>query len=333
MSGDRKRPRDPQTRLGIVDVKPKPVPELVGKLVLDRYLVVRKLGAGAMGAVYRGEDVKTRRQVAIKVLHDHLLHDPTMLARFRREATAAARLAHENVVGVLDVGETADRTQLMILELASGPSLHDIMTGPLERDRIIRLVKSLLHGLAHAHAAGLIHRDLKPDNVIVDSSTDGREVPRIVDFGIAVLRGPEGGERLTGEGVIIGTPMYMAPEQAKGDEIDHRVDLFALGVIMYEMLSGEPPFSGTSLEIALANINDDPPPVAERAPGVFVDPLLELYARKLMARRIAARFASADEALEVLELVDRDPPSAAIALGKMNVGRALALISLPDPPP
>jgi serine/threonine protein kinase len=330
----RKRSRDPRTILGIVEKKRKAAANLVGKIVLDRYLIESKLGKGAMGTVYRGKDVKLRRDVAIKVLHDHLVHEPTMMARFRREAMVAARLQHENVVGVLDVGEF-EGTQLMVLEFARGPSLHDIMSGPLPRDRIVRLVSSLLHGLDHAHAAGLVHRDLKPDNVIVDTSPNGSEVPRIVDFGIAVLRTPDGsadGEKLTAEGVVIGTPMYMAPEQAKGDEVDHRADLFALGVIMYEMLAGAPPFTGTSMEIALASINEDPPPIAARAPGVVADPLLELYARKLMARKLTDRFANAHVALEVIDLVDRDREAAALALGKIDLAKAIAVISLPEPP-
>ena len=333
---DPKRHGGPTTQVGMLKSKREPVADLIGAILLERYRVESKLGEGAMGTVYRGEDIRLRRSVAIKVLHDHLLHDPTMMARFRREAMLAARLQHENVVGVLDVGETTDRMQLMILEFANGPSLEHIMTGPLERARIIHLVKALLHGLAHAHAVGLVHRDLKPENVIVDSAANGSEVPRIVDFGIAVLRGPDGSpdtERLTGEGMIIGTPMYMSPEQAKGAEIDHRSDLFALGVIVYEMLSGQQPFSGTSLEVAVSNINTDPPPIADRAPGIVVDPLLEMYARKLMARHLGSRFSTAHEALEALDLIDRDREAAERDLALIEPAKAIKMVSLPKPRP
>jgi serine/threonine-protein kinase len=327
-----------RTQLGVGDVAKPKTPDLIGEIVLDRYLVEAKLGAGAMGTVFRGSDIKTHQGVAIKALHRHLVHDQTMLGRFRREATAAARLRHENVAGVIDVGEHAN-TQLIVLELANGPSLRSIMTGPLPAARIVSLVAGILRGLDHAHAAKLIHRDLKPDNVIVDTASDGADIPRIVDFGIAVLRDPEdtiGGARLTASGVVIGTPLYMAPEQAKGEAFDHRIDLFALGVIVYEMASGVTPFTGSVHEVALSNIGKDPPPIAQRAPGVAVDPLLEAFARKLMARRLTDRFSTAQRALDVLDLIARDPEAAALALGRMDVAKAIAMVGLgggdPDEP-
>jgi serine/threonine-protein kinase len=320
-----------RTRLGVGQLGGKPAPDLVGRVVLDHNQVEQQLGSGTTGAVFRGRHTKLGRPVAIKALHDEHLEEPTMLARFRREARAAARLRHANLVPVIDVGETEDGTQLIVFELAIGPTLRELMTGPLPAERVARLVKPILRGLDHAHGAHLIHRDLKPDNVIVETGDDGSEVPRIVDFGIAVLVDPDGsaGTKLTGTGVIIGTPLYMAPEQAKGEAIDHRVDLFALGVMTYEMLAGVPPFQGTALEIAVANISSDPPPIAQRAPGIAADTFLEAYARKLMARDASARFATAHDALEVLELADRDRELALRRVGHMDVERALAVVSLP----
>jgi serine/threonine-protein kinase len=321
-----------RTRLGVGGVGGKPPPDLVGHVVLGHYIVEEKLGAGAMGSVFRGRHLTLGREVAIKVLHDHHVDEPTMIGRFRREARAAARLNHGNVVGVIDVGETDEGAQLIVFELAVGPTLRKLMSGPWPVERVSRIVKQLLRGLDHAHAAHLIHRDLKPDNVIVETADDGSEVPRIVDFGIAVLRDPEDagpGSKLTGTGMIIGTPLYMAPEQAKGEAIDHRVDLFALGVIVYEMLAGVPPFEGSALEIAVANISNDPPPIAERVSGVVADPFFEAYARKLMARTVAVRFATALEALEVLELADRDRELALLRISPVNVDKALAVVALP----
>jgi len=291
--------------------------DLVGTVVEDRYLIEAELGSGAMGTVYRGRHVKVQRTVAIKVLHGHLVRDPSMVERFEREALIAARLSHRNVAGVLDLGETPSGKKLMVLELARGKSLLQLLSAPMTRTRTIALVRQLLHGLEHAHAKGLIHRDLKPENVLVEHTSEG-EVPRIVDFGIAVLReiaGTPEQRRLTTEGTVIGTPMYMAPEQAQGLEVDPRVDLFALGVIVYEMLSGMSPFEGSGVEIMMANITRDPPPIAERA-GLVVDPALEAFARRLMARDRDSRFASAREALEALELVaagttKERPPAAA----------------------
>jgi serine/threonine protein kinase len=308
------------------------VDPLIGQIVLDRYLVESELGAGAMGAVYKGRHVKLKRPVAIKVLHDDLVGEPGMLKRFRREAQVAAKLSHPNVIGVLDVGMTTAGRQVMVMEFAEGPTLTEVMTVSPARRRVIQLVRQLLLGLDHAHGEGLIHRDLKPDNVIVEIAQDGTELPRIVDFGIAVLRTPENpeeAERLTASGIMLGTPLYMAPEQAQCEPIDHRADLFSLGVIVYEMLAGKPPFEGTAMEIAVANISRDPPPIKKRAPNREGDPALELYARKLMSRKPEGRFPSAKAAIEMLDIIERDPDDAMLRMGKMDVARALALISLP----
>jgi serine/threonine-protein kinase len=179
----------------------------------------------------------------------------------------------------------------------------------MHRERVISLTRQLLLGLEHAHDAGLIHRDLKPENVLVEQCVDGTETPRIVDFGIAVLRdvGEEAqsdGRRLTTQGVVLGTPMYMSPEQAKGEPVDVRTDLFALGVMVYEMLAGTTPFEGSGVEVMMLNILQDPPSIATRT-GRHVDPALEAFARKLMAREAADRFASATEALAALEAIAR----------------------------
>src|SRR3569623_278716 len=183
----------------------------------------------------------------------------------------------------------------------------------MPRERAVALLVQLLRGLAFAHDAGLIHRDLKPENVLGDVESWHA---RIVDFGIAVLRDRSADtRRITEAGRVVGTPMYMAPEQATGKDVDHRTDLFALGVIAYELLAGTTPFEGTGAEVALANVSHDPPYIADRVPGLVVDPLLETFARKLMARRPEARFASAHDALVVLETIDRDREAAALMLG------------------
>lgn len=304
---------------------------LVGQIVLEKYLLEEKIGEGAMGTVYRGHHVTLPRKVAVKVLHPHLVHERNMLQRFVREATAAARMRHANVVSIVDFGRS-DTHQVMVLELAPGRSLRALMTAAMTSDRIINLVRQILKGLEHAHNASLIHRDLKPENIIVEVSPDGVEIPRIVDFGIAVLRDPdesvEGG-KLTASGQVLGTPIYMAPEQAKCEAFDHRIDLFALGVITYELVSGKRPFDGTSMEIAVANISEDAPPIAKRSPGLQFDPLLEAYARKLMARDLERRASTASEALALLDLVEIDRGSASLALGITDISKASGIIALP----
>ena len=327
-----KRGPPQRTRLGVGDCAPEP-PKLVGTVVLDRYVVEAELGFGAMGTVYRARHTKLARNVALKVMHEHLMHEPKLLERFHREAKVAARLAHPNVAAVLDLGVTEDRKQVMVLELVEGRSLGELMEEALSLDRILRFVEQLLRGLEHAHAAGLVHRDLKPDNVIVEQAADGREVARIVDFGIATLAQPdESVDRLTGTGMIVGTPLYMAPEQARAEPVDHRADLYALGIMLYEMLSGTSPFEGTAMEVAVAKMDKDPPPISVRAPDVVVDRVVVAYLDRLIARDPARRFSSAREALDVLELYARDRAAAALELGVIDVERALSIVWLPDPP-
>jgi serine/threonine-protein kinase len=318
-----------RTKLGVMDAK-RVRQDLVGRVVIDRYLIEAELGSGATGTVYRGRHVRLGRNVAIKVLHEDFLHNRTMLARFRREAEAAARLHHPNVSSVLDVGETPDGHQLMVMDLVEGRSLGELMEAWLGRERIIHLVRQILQGLEHAHGAGLVHRDLKPDNVIVELDQHGKEVPRIVDFGIATLRTDEATamNRLTETGMLLGTPLYMAPEQAKGEIVDHRADLFALGVILFEMLSGTTPFEGSAMEVVIANMNEDVPAIASRAPHANADPVLELFMRRLAARDPARRFASAQDALAMLDLIERDPAEASLQLGKIDIARALAVVWL-----
>ncbi|MEO8700987.1 MAG: serine/threonine-protein kinase [Kofleriaceae bacterium] len=277
----------------------------MGQIVDERYRIEAALGAGGMGAVYRARHLRVGREVAIKVLHSELGSDPVMVERFEREAGIAARLDHKNLVSIIDVGETIAKQKLMVLELVRGDSLATIIErGPLAPARVVELTLQLLDGLEHAHAAGLVHRDLKPENIIIED--DG--TPKIIDFGIARLCG-DSSARLTQEGIVLGTPQYMAPEHSRGDAIDPRSDLFALGVIVYEMLAGRIPFDGRGVEVAIANRSQDPPALARRAPGVVVAPELEAFVRTLMARRLADRFASARAAREALARI-ADPTEA-----------------------
>ncbi|HEY0189570.1 MAG TPA: serine/threonine-protein kinase [Kofleriaceae bacterium] len=327
----RGRPRERKPRTTLESLT------LIGRVVLDRYVIDSPLGAGATGTVFRGHHRQLGRPVAIKILHEDFADHPTMLARFRREAEAAGRLRHPNLTGVLDVGETADGRSLMIMELVEGPSLRQILDedAPLPAPRIIALVRHILRGLDHAHAAGLIHRDLKPDNVLVERDAHG-ELPRIVDFGIAALRTDQAVShgRLTESGILLGTPLYMSPEQARGDQVDPRTDLFALGVILFEMLSGTTPFDGSALEVVVCNMNEDLPWIADRAPRAapkrIEDLALEGFLRRLAARDLAARLASAHDALALLDIVEDDPADAAVRLGRMDVTRAMDIVRLPS---
>lgn len=304
------------------------VEAMIGAIVEDRYFIEEQLGTGAMGRVFSARHLKVGRRVAIKIMHEEHARNPRLVERFMREATVAARLRHTNLVGVLDVGTAPDGRPLIVLELAPGTPLSELEI-PMPASRTIRLIRQLLEGLEHAHAAGLIHRDLKPDNVLVDEN----DVPRIVDFGIAVLaEDVASGRRLTEANTVIGTPFYMSPEQAFAKPVDHRTDLFSLGVIFYELLAGMPPFPCANVEVALTNTLREPPSIYERA-GIEVDPLLESFARRLMARHLTDRFQSAREALDVLALIERDRIAAARALAARPetdvlplVGKALTIV-------
>jgi len=315
-----------RTRLGVGGDKPaKPTRAVVGTTVLDTYVIEAELGHGAMGTVYRARHLRLPRHVAVKIMHDHLVPEPALLARFYREAKAAARLQHPNVVPVLDVGETPEGKHVMVMELVEGESLGTMMDAGLPRERVVPTVIQLLAGLEHAHDAGLVHRDLKPENVLVDHGG----VARVADFGVAALTRPdEPIDRLTGTGMIVGTPLYMAPEQARGETVDHRADLYALGIMLYEMLAGIAPFWGTAMEVAVAKMDKDPPPITERAPGVAVDRVLEAYLQHLIARRPDDRFPTARAARELLELYARDRLAAASVLGVIDIERALSIVSL-----
>ncbi len=294
--------------------------KLIGEVLASRYQIETRLGEGAMGAVYKARHVKVGRLFAVKILHKKLLEDKKVAQRFEREAELAGRLRHPNVIGVVDVGETTDGTRYMVMDFAEGDDLATLLTeAPMPPERVIQLSRQILDGLYHAHENGLIHRDLKPENIIVERDDHGNEVPRLVDFGIAILR--EGGDssgsdgRLTTNGLVLGTPHYMAPEQAVADPIDHRIDLFALGIVIYEMLCGKLPFDGTGAEVARANLLLDPPPIAQRVPYLEVDPLLEAFARLLMQKKREQRPETAKAAREILDLIAHDRPAASKRLG------------------
>ncbi|HEY4239155.1 MAG TPA: serine/threonine-protein kinase [Kofleriaceae bacterium] len=285
------------TPLEVTDADP-----LIGTTVAH-YVVDALIGEGAMGRVYRAHhSLLLHRQVALKVLLGDLAATLAMRLRFGQEADSASRLAHPNVVSVIDFGKTDEGLMFLAMELVEGPTLADLIVAeaPLPAQRVVRLARELCRGLAHAHARGLVHRDFKPDNVLVARGTEETECARIADFGIALSRDDDAPARLTTLGMALGTPMYAAPEQTHGLPVDHRADLFALGVTMYEMLAGKVPFDGTALELIHHNAEGKPPSIELRS-GVQVPPVLELVVRRLMSRSPDERFCSAEAVLEALD--------------------------------
>lgn len=274
---------------------------LVGTTLDKRYEIEECIGEGGMGRVYRAKHVRMSRQYAIKILFGDHAGDTRMRSRFAREAEAVSRLNHVNVISVVDFGETHEGLMYLVMDLASGQSLAEVVhnQAPMPSARVMSIVGQLLKGLAHAHAHGLVHRDFKCENVIMVTE-EGREVPKIVDFGICmIIEDHPSATMLTSSGMVLGTPAVMAPEQASGAQVDNRTDLFSLGIVAYQMLSGLLPFDGTPLDMARKNLYETIPTIYERS-GIAVAPDIQALVSKLTEKDPDKRFQTAGNALAQL---------------------------------
>ena len=280
------------------------VDPLIGAVVGERYRIVSRIGVGGMGAVYRAEHTMMRRDLAIKVLLSELGGREEFARRFEREAESASRLAHPNIITVTDFGRTPDGSLFLAMEFLAGDSLTTAINGgPLPRERALGIIRQILRGLDHAHGAGVVHRDLKPDNIMLVERDGQRDVVKILDFGIAKVTEPASGQEvLTQAGVIFGTPEYLSPEQAVGESVDARADLYAAGVILYEMLAGRRPFeSEDKVKIISMHLSHAPPRIREVDPTVDVPFALEQVVLQALEKHRENRFASATAFLQALE--------------------------------
>lgn len=266
---------------------------LVGQVLSDRYRIERRLGEGAMGQVYLAEHILMRKRVALKVLHGRMGDKPDAVARFEREAVAASHVEHPNVATAKDFGQLADGTFFLVLEYLDGIVLRSAIAqyGALPAKRALHIAAQVCSGLVRAHELGIIHRDLKPENIMLVPRGDDPDFVKILDFGIArvpmhALGSPkEDDEPLTRVGMVQGTPAYMAPEQAMGQVIDARADLYALGVLLYEMLTGTRPFAApTEFLVLTMHVSAPIPPMRDRAPDADIDPRIEAFVRSLLAK-------------------------------------------------
>lgn len=267
----------------------------LGALINDRYQIMDVLGQGAAAIVYRAEHVQLKKSFAVKVLRPELSLFPSVVERFRREARAVSQLDHPNVVSVSDFGQTENGSLYLVMPLIDGVTLHRLLEqgGPLDPRTAIDVAMSALAGLEYAHERGLVHRDLKPDNLMVEND-GGRMQAKLLDFGIAKSAEVPDGMRITQTGMVPGTPAYMAPEQAAGEPVDARSDLYALGVVLYESLSGRLPFMGKSMvELLMKVMTKDPEPL-DLVPhsDVRTDQLVRVVAQA-MEKESTARFQSA----------------------------------------
>ena len=258
-----------------------------GQVIGGRYRVLGKLGGGGMANVYLAEDATLGRRVAIKMLHRRFVEDPKFVERFRREAKAAAGLNHPNIVGVYDWGQADDRNYI-VMEYVEGETLKELIRreGRLGGRRAVEIALELLTGVGAAHARGVVHRDIKSQNILIDG--EGRA--KVTDFGIAQAGDPG----MTEVGSILGTAQYLAPEQARGEPVDERSDLYSVGVVLYEMLTGRVPFRGDSaVTVALKHVNEPVPEPAQFVPRL--PPSLNRIILKALAKDPRHRYASADE--------------------------------------
>jgi serine/threonine-protein kinase len=292
-------------------------------LVAGRYRLLGKLGSGGMADVWCAEDTMLDRRVALKFLHERFAQDEQFVERFRREASSAAGLQHPNVVGVFDRG-TFDGSHYIAMEYVEGASLNDLIQRGLSVGEAVEIVRQVLAGAKYAHAHSIVHRDLKPQNVLVDA--EGRA--RVTDFGIARA----GVSEITQTGSVLGTAQYLSPEQAQGLPVTAASDIYSIGVLLYEALTGRVPFEAESpVSVALKQVSERPQPPSELNPAV--SRALDAVVLKALAKDPANRFASADEFLAALDAAQRDPSGAALGDTAAHEAVAVAAGTLPPAPP
>lgn len=316
-------PKDAQTLISRHQQPEKSDP-LIGLTIAEKYRIDHLIGKGGMGAVYEGMHLMLDRPVAIKVLHKNMNMDEKAAARFIREAKAAAKIEHPNAVTIHDFGVLADGSAYLVMEFIKGDSLrHYLMVhGKVDLERAVDWISQVCAVLEVAHKHGIIHRDLKPENVMLKQSPDGSVTIKVVDFGLAKLTSSmEGGGHLTQTGEVMGTPHYMAPEYYEGENIDNRADIYAIGIIFYEMLTGITPFSGTMQSIIGGHLFKDPRPLFEAVPGV--DYRINDVVLKALKKKRDERTASAAEFAQSLKQ----------ACQAVVAGQSVSPSPAPPPPP
>jgi len=272
----------------------------IGQVIAERYRLLSLVGEGGMGAVFKAEHVRMGKALALKILRGDYADDEAAVARFRAEASIVSRLSHPHTIAVFDFGEVEETDSLYLaMEYVPGKDLAQLLRkeGKLPEERAAELGQQILGSLAEAHEAGIVHRDVKPANVMLMQARPGEDFVKVLDFGIAKLRDEKGS--LTSAGAIIGTPSYLAPEQARGDDVDARTDLYALGCLLYELTAGHPPFvRKTPMEVVGAHLRDEPPPLEKEAPHVSTR-FAEIVHRALQ-KDPADRWRSADQMRDAL---------------------------------
>jgi serine/threonine-protein kinase len=276
---------------------------LIGKTIDGRYLVIESLGEGGMGTVYRVEHRALQRSFALKVLRRDLAREAELCSRFIQEARTAATINHPNVIQITDFGELPDGSPYFVMEYLTGQPLSALAQkgGPLPAARAVRLLTQIAAGIGAAHRAGVVHRDLKPDNVFVLKSASGEDLVKLLDFGVAKVAGSA---RLTRTGMVFGSPHYMSPEQASGQPVDHRADIYALGVVMYELFTGHVPFEAdTFMGVLTKHMFMAPERFTEKLGPCRELGALEDITLRCLEKKPENRYASAEELIAEIEEV------------------------------
>ena len=279
----------------------------IGRELLGQFRILERIGKGGMGSVYKAEQPAMDRMVAVKILHPNLADRKDIVSRFRREARAMSRLTHPNTVRVFLYGQLEDNSLYIVMECLEGANLYKItrQKGPFEVPRAAGIMVQVLGALDEAHSMGVVHRDLKPENIFLTEQGGMKDFPKVLDFGLAKIKEPQlrpGSMILTQEGMVFGTPEFMSPEQASGEILDPRTDIYSIGVILYEMVTGLLPFDAKRpMEFITHHIKTPPIPVTERAPGLTIDPRLNPILMHALEKDKTKRFQTAREFADALK--------------------------------
>src|ERR1700722_2619003 len=310
---------DPMVNLESSTEAPPPVKvdPYIGKTIDGRYLVESLLGEGGMGVVYSARHKVIGKRVAIKVLRGEMARNKEITERFLQEAKAASSIGNPHIVDISDFGTLPDGSTYFVMEYLAGKSLSDVMTEtkPVRVPRLLHIAKQIAAGLGAAHDAGIVHRDLKPDNVMLvtrGNGEAGKDFVKVLDFGIAKVGGE--GSRLTRAGSVFGTPHYMSPEQAAGTAVDLRTDIYALGIILYEMASGKVPFDADNfMGILTQHMYKAPVPILALVPAPEIPASLDAIIQKCLTKKMEGRYGSMAELLQDLEKLERGEVPGALA--------------------
>lgn len=305
---------------------------LVGCVIAGKYKILKKIGEGGMGSVYIATQEPIDRKVAIKVLLGKLAEDEVAVKRFEQEARAISKMQHPNTVTIYDFGKTEDERLYIVMEFLKGRTLTLVLRqdGVLQQARACKIIRQVCGSLADAHAAGIIHRDLKPDNIFLSAVGGDPDWVKVLDFGVAKLANSEGAGTLTQTGMIFGTPKYMSPEQAEGRPIDYRADIYALGVVLYELLVGRPPFvADTPVGLLLKHISEPPAPFSKIRPDLHIDGRLEMIVMKALEKHPDRRHQVVGELAHELAAFERAITGPTPMLGYSTIPNAIPGTGLP----